>query len=937
MRRPDERPTLVAGGKAAARLREFRSERGLSSTVDFQRSFPYAAAVKEKERQRAALGLGEHRPKWSPIGPFAIPHGQTYGSLQPPVSGRISCIAVDPKIPGHILIGSAAGGIWETKDDGSSWNPAESIKDKPFVELPIAIGAIAFNPDDSSVVYAGTGEGNWLSDYGVGLWKSEDGGTTWSEVVMQPFTKLGFYALVIDPLDTTRMLAATTGGLFLSEKDPSVWDSVLNRGPCWDVSMSPKLDGDPKSASEVFAATRDGLYRSENGGKDWDQAPISLADGPISFDRLAVCHARSNGDYVYAFSKDWLGRPALWRRSAFGGIFERTFCPPGIDTNQINYDWFVSTAPKYPNVVYLGAVSLWKGERQDDDSWRWWNISSRQVGDSIHPDQHAIAFGADESVYVGNDGGVFKSADGGTSWQALNKGLSITHFEYIAQHPEFDAWLLGGTQDNGTLRYEGGEAWYQVAVGDGGECATNEFCPYTVYHCFQEMSLERSLVGGGAGSWTQVGPTVPSTYAKLFYPPMEVRGNLVVQAGQSVFVSMDTGTTFQELYLPTDAGIATALWLAGPFQFVVGTNTGDLFNFNWLQTAWGPPQTLVQARAGFISSIRGGPKMQERLWVTYSDVPGPSVYRIDKDGDKWVAVPCCKGLPPIGANVLEVDPIQTDTVYLGTDVGVWRSADASQQCQWTIFSNGLPNAIIGDLAYHAKSRVLRAATRSRGVWELDFNKDTADNVQLYLRHSSVDTGRGYPSLAGVSDPFVPGGVANWWDSTDIQIDSEPYRTASPAKLDFVAFEEYRRLDPSVASGVTRVFVQVHQRGAVPAENPIVRLYVASPESNAANDFIPDLPTGFWDKPDQLPAGSPWSVVGPPVSVAGLRVGRPQVAAFQWRVPERAQYSFWLLAMVTSDNDKLTKADPNVRELVRNEAKCALKLVYARASADFALA
>src|SRR5260370_1443969 len=95
------------------------------------------------------------------------------------------------------------------------------------------------------------------------------------------------------------------------------------------------------------------------------------------------------------------------------------------------------------------------------------------------------------------------------------------------------------------------------------------------------MGLRRSLTGGQFGSWKYLGPTVPGNYNALFYPPMEVRGNLVVQAGQSVFVSTDTGTTFQELPLPVDAGLATAIWIAGPFRFLVGTNSGDLFRFDW--------------------------------------------------------------------------------------------------------------------------------------------------------------------------------------------------------------------------------------------------------------------------------------------------------------------------------------------------------------------
>jgi photosystem II stability/assembly factor-like uncharacterized protein len=918
MQRPAEAQRLMPGGKAGARLREFRAERGLSkrglSNLPEVHTW-YADAIKEKEKQRAQPD-SKKQPRWSPIGPFSIPHGQTYGQTKPSVSGRISCIAIDPKTAGHMLVGSASGGIWETKDDGASWRACQSADEK--FEFPMAIGAIAFHPDKPQTVYAGTGEGNSLSDFGVGLWKSSDGGTTWSEWVRGSFVGQGFYAIVIDPLDPDHMLAATTGGLFEISKKAPTW-KALRGDRCWDVSMHPAVKGDPNSTKEAFLATQDGLFRSTDGGSSWP-AKVDLPDAPASFERLAVCHARFNGDVVYAFSKDSSGEPALWRRSAAKGPFERLFCPPGIDTRQIDYDWFVSTTPNDPNIVYLGAKSLWRGQSDQDDTWSWANISSRPYGDSIHPDQHAIAFGAGRSVYVGNDGGVFKSPDGGDSWNSLNKGLCITHFEYIAQHPQYDAWLLGGTQDNGTLRYEGGEVWYQVAVGDGGECAINESYPSTVFHCFYNMTLERSLTGGGAGSWTEISMNVPTDYRSLFYPPMEVYGDLVVQAGQSVFVSTDTGTTFKELELPQDAGMATALWLAGPFKFFVGTNSGDVFRFDWAGNGWLDPQTLKQPRAGNISSVRGDPRNPGRLWVTYTDLWGlmPTVYRSDNGGQDWI--PCMNGLPYVAANIIEINSSEPDTVYVGTDVGVWHSIDAGKDCKWILFSNGLPNAAIGDLLFHAETGLLRAATRSRGVWEVSVGKDTVPDVQVYLRHSTVDTGRRYRSLQDAVDPFAPWASANWWESTDILADSAPY---SIGQVDFVAFEEQRRNDAKTAHGLTHVYVQVHQRGPVSASNVLVRLYVAPV---ADDGTIPDLPAGFWSTPDKPPAGSAWSVVQRGVPLTGLETGRPQVATFDWAVPDGAQRDVWLLAMVTADNDKLDTTELSAGQLAQNEAKCAIKRV-----------
>jgi hypothetical protein len=401
---------------------------------------------------------------------------------------------------------------------------------------------------------------------------------------------------------------------------------------------------------------------------------------------------------------------------------------------------------------------------------------------------------------------------------------------------------------------------------------------------------------------------------------MEVNGNLVVMAGESCWVSTDTGATFVEVYLPADTGIVTAIAIAGPFRFFVGTASGDAYRYDWVGNGWAAPRTLHQPRAGQISSIRTDTTRPDRLWISYSDMGGPSIYRSDDGGELWIA--CRNGLPSAPANIVEMDPANTDIVFAGTDVGVWRSDDAG--ATWTVFSNGLPNAKVGDLLFHPKARLLRAGTQSRGVWEVDLSGQPEPDPQVYIRRTTVDTGRN-PCADGVADPFDAGRIAGWQDSPDILVDAMPYRAASMADMDFVAFEDTRRLAPRPAGGPTRVYVQVHQRGSIPAQNAVVRLFfaVASPGP------IPPLPAGFWSQfpSDILPAGSAWVAIGAAASLATLRTGRPQVAGFQWDVPlALAGKKIWLLALVTASNDKLSTAELDVGVLVPQQTKCALKKV-----------
>jgi photosystem II stability/assembly factor-like uncharacterized protein len=914
-----EQPIAYVGsdrddGSPEAAPRARRRRGGKKSDDDFPDTSPYLEAFQQKQQVARDVMAVPIQPAWRPIGPFSIPHGQTYGSgpgSRPSVSGRVASIAIDPANPNHILLGTAGGGVWETRDGGNLWEPRTDN------QPTLMTGAVAFDPSNPLIAYVGTGEGNFYRRLGAGLLRSTDGGTTWTMLVTSPFVGLGFYDLVVDPLNGNHILAATSGNLCESTNGGVSW-TVRRTQIIWDLSMHPAVSGTPTSTQEVFAACGDGLQRSTNGGTTW--AAVALPGAPASYARMAVCHAPSNGDIVYVFATN--GAAAyVWRRDTFGGAFAAIAPPAGLATGQAWYDWFAAVAPNNPNVIYLGAINVHKGTRSAAGTWTWETISARAVGQSIHPDQHAIAFSPSNAnvVYIGNDGGLYRSNDAGATWQSLNKGLCTTEFEYLAQHPQYDAWLIGGTQDNGTMRYEGGEVWPHVADGDGGDCGTNASSPYTCFHTYYSMGMARSTTGGGWASWSWIGPNVPNTYSSLFYPPLEVNGSVVAQAGQSVFISTNDGTTWNEIALPTTGGIASALAIPTATRVVVGTGSGNIYRIEQVGGTWQAPTVLGQPRTAFVSDVLVDPTNANRIWATYSALIGGHVYRSDDSGTTWINVSA--GLPNIPANAIELDPANTAIVYVGTDVGVYRSTDSGGT--WAAFSNGLPNALVGELLFHPASRLLRAGTRNRGVWEIAVDQTTMPDVEVYLRDSVVDTGRRTPSPVSGADPFVTAGTIAWWDSTDIKIESAPFQ--QPFGVDFEAFEDDRGvfaagLTNEVVSGSSRVYVQVHNRGPVPAINAAVKVFYVDANSYQA------LPAGFWINfpNNSVPAGSAWQPIGPHQILPSVQVGRPQVAAINWNAPTNTSGAVWLLAVVSADNDLISTTELNPSTLVLNNPKCALK-------------
>jgi hypothetical protein len=638
-------------------------------------------------------------PQWRSCGPWTVVNGQTYGATRINASGRVSALAVDPRNPAHVLAGAANGGVWESFNRGASWAPRTDY------QRTLAVGALAFDPSAPTRVYCGLGEGDWWSWLGVGVLRSTDGGTTWATLCTAPFVGDGFYSLVVDPSNGMRLFAGTRGGLWVSTDGGLNWTRRRTQ-TTWSIA---------RRGNELLAACADGLFRSTNNGNTWNA--VALPGSPGTFQRLAVAIAPSDATIAYAWGSSG-STGFLWRRA--GGTWTAIGLPPGASFNQAWYDWFVAVAPDQANQVYCGAIDIHRGTLSGG-TWTWVNLSSKTSGgNSIHPDQHAIAFepGRPATVYAGNDGGVYRSDDRGINWIHCNNGLQVSEFEYIAHNIGISRWLIGGTQDNGTNRWTGPPTWEHVGDADGGDCGANRVNPLVVFHTTQWWNLLRSTTGGGFGSWANITPARPAGEGNgLFYPPFEYSastGNTIAYGGRSLYVSRDLGTTWTRLAFPA-AGVASALYVPDVDTVLVGLTDGRIFRTRFSAGAWSGLAALTQPRPGaWISDLHAEAGGTGRMWATSSSVGGGRVFRSDNGGTTWIDRTA--GLPNLPINAIEVDAGNRSRVWVGADLGVYQSLDAG--ATWADFSASLPNAYVGDLVFHPHARVLRAGTRNRGVWEI---------------------------------------------------------------------------------------------------------------------------------------------------------------------------------------------------------------------------
>jgi hypothetical protein len=360
------------------------------------------------------------------IGPAPISGGRaatTSGTLRP-VSGRVAALAIDPGDVEHWLIGAAQGGVWATRDGGTTWTAMTDAA------ASLAMGAMAFAPSDPRIVYAGTGEAVLGGDAygGAGILKSTDGGTTWQLLAASMFAGATFSGLQVDPSDPRRVVAATRGGGFGlgREAPPHSPDTGLVTSSDGGVTWSTKLIGrasalvvDPRDFRRQLAgigayacmasppipcvgtepphSVQNGVYRSTDAGESW-----TLIDGPwdslpAAAGRVVLALAPSNPDVVYVSIQDALNNVGhdgellgLWQttdawdatpswsridtRATDDGTGVHGYCGWNTPNQEIEaqcaYDHTLLVHPSNPNVLYAGGVPLWRF-----DGVRWREIS----------------------------------------------------------------------------------------------------------------------------------------------------------------------------------------------------------------------------------------------------------------------------------------------------------------------------------------------------------------------------------------------------------------------------------------------------------------------------------------------------------------------------------------------------------------------------------
>ncbi len=761
------------------------------------------------------LAITTDTANWTMIGPQP-----TGGGTLNATAGRINAIAVDPRDNNTVYLGAAEGGVWKTKDGGLTWTP---LTDQ---QPSLANGAIVIDPSNPDTVYVGTGEENFAGDsyYGAGILKSTDGGATWTQI-LGPFLRDKIGTLAIHPKDGKTLLAASSAGLWRSPDAGESWIPVISAVTATSVLF------DPTDGSSAYAAlgatggsTRNGVYHSTDGGLTWQK----LTGGGFpatNVGRISLAMAASQPSIIYAQVQDSSSAGfgnllGIWKTVDGGATWNKL---PGTSASVWGpYQWYtipIAVSPADPNIVFSGGLLI---QRSLDGGNTWSQLAQTGAsGQVIHVDEHVFVFTADATrLYIGNDGGAYSTTDitaNRVSWTDLNSTLAITQFyPGMSMHPTDPLITLAGAQDNGTQRFTGGPSWSNITCGDGGYTSIDASVPTLFFGVCQNIQIEKTLPFPGAIQFTNsvygidqndqvafIAPFVldPSNPQTAYFGTYRLWRS-TDSAGSWAPLSPDltvgkAGTISTVAVAPSDSSTIYAGTSNGRIQVSIDAGA------TWKLISAGQPTRAI-------TSINVDPVDASVAYVTYSGfvTTGLSghVFKTKDRGTSWTDI--SGNLPNLPVNGLAVDPDLPETLYIATDSGVMITTDGGTN--WSVLGNGLPKVVVSSLVLHRRSRILRAATHGRSVWDLAVPVSTSLQPTITsLTPSTANAGDAALKVAVNGSRFNSSTVIRWngQNRTTNFVDASHVTVEIPASdLQNVGRATVLAFDPSGGASVPASFV-----------------------------------------------------------------------------------------------------------------------------------
>jgi photosystem II stability/assembly factor-like uncharacterized protein len=698
---------------------------------------------------------------WSPVGPYVLP-GNLTGYMQNGI-GRINCIAFHPTNPNTYFVGVAQGGMWKTTNNGASWTPLTD-------NLPITrISDISIDPSNPNTMYISVCDFEYIdvalnldgrkrnTHYGLGVYKTTDGGLNWSPTGLSFQLTDGDASLIrkviVNPANSNMLVAAGVTGVYTSANAGASWTKTLD-SLMWDLQEDPTVPNTLFAASGWLASSNTGaagIYKSTNFGATWTACAAGVpSTGAVQ--RIRVAIAPSDHNYIYAFAVDDMeGMYGIYKSTDNGSTW--TYINPGVNVlsyddgfaagGQGTYDLGFSVNATNRDIVYVGGVNVWASTDgcNSFEPASHWTLS---YGPTLHGDIHFIETQPSTgNVFVCSDGGLYRtnaittqswsSAMSGspwpTTWTTISDGMAITSFYRLSSSRNTTGRISAGAQDNATFYYDG-TAWNTIFGGDGMDNYLDPLDDNVVIGSAQYGNFFVSTDNGnsyfdpGINTMGDAGEWVSPIIADYNNP-----GTLYIGFSSYISASADGGGSWSALGPLPSNGIYDNEMSA---LAVANTNPAVIYAARRMRFEYGSPAGAYRTTNGGASWTEITSNLPDTLYYTSMDVSqtdantayvalagltaGEKVYRTTNGGSTWQNI--SYNLPNAPVNCIKTAP-GTNALIVATDFGVYKF-DATLNT-WNDMSSGLPNVITTDLDFNSALNKVYVSTFGRGIWEIDMN------------------------------------------------------------------------------------------------------------------------------------------------------------------------------------------------------------------------
>ena len=718
------------------------------------------SAISAEEDKKPNPGLNESSLKgleWRSIGPAMT-------------AGRIADIAVNQKDRSQWYVAVGSGGVWKTDNRGTTWEPVFDS------EASYSIGCVTIDPNNPETVWVGTGEnvsGRHVG-YGDGIYKSLDGGKSWTNMGLKESQHIG--NIVVDPRDSNVVYVAAQGplwsaggerGLYKTTDGGKTWELILSAG---QFTGANEVHLDPRNPDVIYASLHQrfrnvaalmnggpesGIHKSTDGGKNWRELTNGIpkeAKGKIGLSISPV-----NPDVVYATIELAQRTGGLWRSTDAGGSWEKRSDEVYSGTGP-HYYQEIFASPHDVDTVYQVAPTLY---RTVDGGKTMQAVRNR----SVHGDYHAVVFDTTDPDFlmVGTDGGVYESFDNAENWKFF-ANMPITQFYKVTvdyDEPFYN--IYGGTQDNNT---QGGPSrtdnvhgirnsdWYVTVFADGHQSAADPTNPDIVYSEWQQGNLVRFDRKTGEIVYIQPQPEAneeserfnwdapilisPHNPARLYFASQRVwrsenrgdswtaiSGDLSHDRDRMTLPMMGRVWSYDspwDLMAMSQYGTITSLSESPLVEGLLyaGTDDGRVHVSENGGESWRAIDKLPGVPDGFfVNDIKADLHNADTVYVVVDDHKSgdftPYILKSPNRGQNWISI--SKGLPERHVVWrLVQDHVKPELLFAATEFGVFFTIDNTK---WTKLSGGMPTISFRDLAIQKRENDLVGASFGRSFYVLD--------------------------------------------------------------------------------------------------------------------------------------------------------------------------------------------------------------------------